>query len=164
MKINKLLPVLTISVVVNAILAAALLSPQIAKLKADKLDLTKKVTTTQTNNISGDNLFDEINPVAGYEIDVKYGNLGPKMTALGVIDPEKFKNVYEKSNQPLTLEQEEILMKGSDGKIKITRENSYFLLNFLWAVGLSNKSKSLDEGDMMKYGGKQGAGNFASTG
>lgn len=49
-------------------------------------------------------------------------------------------------------------------KIKITRDNSYFLLNFFWAVGLANKSIILDEGDMMKYGGKQGAGNFASTG
>ena len=86
------------------------------------------------------------------------------MTALGVIDPQKFKSIYEKSNQPLTPEQEEILIRGFDGKININRENSYFLLNFFWAVGLANKSKILDEGDMMKYGGNKGAGNFASTG
>ena len=86
------------------------------------------------------------------------------MVAMGVIDADKFKSTYEKSSQPLTPEQEDILQKGSNEKIRITRDNSYFLLNFFWAVGLANKSTILDEGDMMKYGGKQGAGNFASTG
>lgn len=46
-------------------------------------------------------------------------------------------------------------------KIKINQENSYFLLNFFWAVGLANQSKILDEGEMTKYGQ---VGNFASTG
>jgi hypothetical protein len=86
------------------------------------------------------------------------------MVAMGVIDADKFAATYEKSNQPLSSEQKQILLKGSDKKITINRENSYFLLNFFWAVGLANKSTILDEGDMVKYGGKQGAGNFASTG
>ncbi|PIV09255.1 hypothetical protein COS31_04215 [Candidatus Roizmanbacteria bacterium CG02_land_8_20_14_3_00_36_15] len=85
------------------------------------------------------------------------------MISSGVIDLDKFKQTYEKSSQPLTKEQLEILTKGSDKKIKIDRDNSYFLLNFFWAVGLNNKSKVLDEGDIVKYGeGK--VGNFASTG
>ena len=162
MKDNKLLPVLIISVVANAVLVAVLIAPQVVKLKANRLKSSPTVTTASTTN--KDNLFNEINPVDGFEIEASFGNLGPKMTAMGVIDPEKFKSIYEKSNQPLTPEQEDILFKGSNGKIKITRDNSYFLLNFFWAVGLANKSEILDDGDMMKYGGKQGAGNFASTG
>ena len=162
MKDNKLLPVLIISVVANAVLVAVLIAPQVVKLKANRLKSSPTVTTASTTN--KDNLFNEINPVDGFEVDASYGNLGPKMTAMGVIDPEKFKSLYEKSNQPLTPEQEDVILKGSNEKIKITRDNSYFLLNFFWAVGLANKSKILDDGDMMKYGGKQGAGNFASTG
>lgn len=164
MKNNKLLPILIISVIANAILAAIFLAPQIAKFKASKLVTTNQSTTTQATTVSKNNLFDEINPVDGFEIEVQYGNLGPKMVAMGVIDADKFKSTYAKFNQPLTREQEDILQKGSTEKIKITRDNSYFLLNFFWAVGLANKSTILEEGDMMKYGGKQGAGNFASTG
>lgn len=164
MKNNKFIPILIISIIVNAVLAGMFVSPQIAKLRVNRLNADNKPTPVQTTTASKDNLFDEINPAAGFEINASYGNLGPQMTAMGVIDPEKFKSVYEKSNQPLTPEQEEILRKGSNYKIKITRDNSYFLLNFFWAVGLANKSKILDEGNMMKYGGKKGAGNFASTG
>ncbi len=112
---------------------------------------------------SKDNLFDEINPVKGFTIKARYGDLGPKMIASGALDLEKFKQTYDKSGQPLTSEQLEILTKGSSKLIKIDRDNSYFLLNFFWAVGLNNKSKILDEGDIVKYGEGQ-VGNFASTG
>ena len=91
-------------------------------------------------------------------------NKSPFYPPLGLAVLTLLKSIYEKSSQPLTPEQEEVLFKGSSGKIKITRDNSYFLLNFFWAVGLANKSQILDDGDMMKYGGKKGAGNFASTG
>src|SRR3989344_6293537 len=138
---NKLLPVLIISVAFNVVLSAILLAPQMAKLKASKLAAGNQSTVTQVTTTSKDNLFDEINPNNGFEIDTSYGDLGPKMVAMGVIDADKFKSIYEKSNQPLTPDQENILRKGSNEKIKITRENSYFLLNYFWAVGLANKSK-----------------------
>lgn len=122
----------------------------------------KKETVSNQKGLT-DNLFDEINPQIGYEINVVYEDLGPKMLALGVIDLDKFKQTYEKSGQPLTAEQLEILTKNTDKKVKITRDNSYFLLNFFWAAGLGNKTKILTEGDMVKYG-KDQVGNFASTG
>lgn len=112
---------------------------------------------------TSDNLFDEINPEKGIEIDARYGDLGPKMLAMGVIDLEKLKTTYEKAGQPLTKEQLDILTKGLDKKVAINRENSYFLLNFFWAAGLANKSRILTEGDITKYGKNQ-IGNFASTG
>ncbi len=157
---NKIFPIFVVSLLVNAVFLALFLSTQILKLRAKRTP----VVVTQAASSNKDNLFDEINPVAGYEVDAAYGDIGPRMVALGVIDPEKFIEIYEKSNQPLTPEQKDILLKGSDSKIKINRDNSYFLLNFFWAVGLANKSKILDEGAMVKYGGKQGAGGFASTG
>ena len=45
----------------------------------------------------------------------------------------------------------------------ITRDNSYFLLNFFWALGLANRNTLLDEGPMMQNG-EEGVGRFASTG
>lgn len=157
---NSLLLILLVSLLINAVFIATLLSTQIIKLRAAK----SRSATSRPTAVSRDNLFDEINPVAGYEIDAEYGDLGPRMVSAGIIDPKKFIEIYEKSNQPLTPEQKEILLSGSDQKIKITRDNSYFLLNFFWAAGLANKSKILDEGEMTKYGGKPGIGNFASTG
>ena len=59
---------------------------------------------------------------------------------------------------------EEICLEGLDnGYLKITPENSGFVLNLLWALGLGNKNEILDNGPMTdkKYGG---AGRFASTG
>lgn len=117
------------------------------------------VNTTTTNK----NLFNDINPEKGFQLNASYGSLGPDMVHLGVLDLEKFKSAYEKSGSSLTPEQLDILTKGSNKKITINQENAYFLLNYFWAVGLGNKSKVLTEGDMIQYG-KDQVGNFASTG
>ena len=108
-------------------------------------------------------ILENINPVEGFTTSVSYGNLGPQLLAVGAIDFDKIKALYEEGGRPLTLEQIKILTKGSNEKIKITPENSYFLLNFFWALGLANKNIILDEGAMTKYGADQ-IGNFASTG
>jgi len=165
---NRLLPILLISVGVNLFLAVFLLSKIDIELPLQKSQpiaqnaAASKVTTTLSD--ATDNTFKEINPERGFEIDVSYGDLGPKLIKIGVINLEKFLTVFERSGRPLTDEQEEILTKGSTAKIKITRENSYFILNFFWAVGLANNSKILTSGEMVKYGGQQDLGNFASTG
>lgn len=155
---NKLFIVIVIiSVITNVVLLAKFV---IKDIKLFKKDIPTVITTKSDNS----ELFEEINPTNGFEINVSFADLGPKMIATGVIDKDKFIEVYERSNQTLTAEQLNILTKGSDEKIKIDRENSYFLLNFFWAVGLNNKSEVLDKGDMVNYGGAKGAGNFASTG
>ena len=108
-------------------------------------------------------ILESINPLNGFTVNAVYGNLGPQLLAAGAIDFEKMKSLYEKGGWPLTEDQIKILTEGSDKKIKITPENSYFLLNFFWALGLANKNIILDEGSMTKYGQDQ-IGNFASTG
>lgn len=110
------------------------------------------------------NVLEEINPEGGYEIKAAFEDLGPKMIAMGVIDLEKFKQAYASSGQDLSLEELDILTKGSQSKVKINSLNSRFVLNFFWAVGLANKTDILDKGKMMTYGGLKGAGGFASTG
>ncbi len=158
--VSKLVPlILFLSLITNLIFVIILVPSLLSQFRS-----TSNKSTTSTATTSKDNIFDQINPTSGFEINATYGDLGPKMVALGVIDQKKFESTYQNSNQPLTADQEKILTQGSDQKIKITSDNSYFLLNFFWAVGLANKSNILSQGDMVKYGGQGGAGNFASTG
>lgn len=105
----------------------------------------------------------KINPPEGYTINATYGDIGPKLLAAGAIDFEKMRSLYQRAGQPLTQEQIKILTEGSNEKITISPENSYFLLNFLWALGLANKNPILEDGPMAKYG-RDKIGNFASTG
>lgn len=107
-----------------------------------------------------ESIFEEINPSSGYTLPITYSDLGPKMVSSGVIDLNKFVGLY-KDRGGLAKEEMDILTKGSNQKIKITRENSNFLLNFFWAAGLANNSKILTEGQMKTYGDPA---NFASTG
>ena len=104
MKNYNLIPILIISIIINAVFTIMLLSPQVKKLKNNRLNTNSTFpstqTTTRATTSSKDNLFDEINPVTGFKINAPYGNLGPKMTALGVIDLEKFKSVYQNSTTP----------------------------------------------------------------
>ena len=156
LKFNRFTPfLLLISVIANILLGIYVMRK--GNINSSSQNVTK-VSTAK------DPIFDEINPAKGYEINATYKDLGPKMLAMGVVDYDKFKSTYEKSGQSFPAELDNILKNGSNKKIKITSENSYFLLNFFWAVGLANKSRILDTGEIMKYGGLKEAGNFASTG
>ena len=100
----------------------------------------------------------EVLPESGVELPISWGDIGPKLIALGVIDEAKFKKAVK-----LTTEQEEILTKGSDKKIVIDATNGQFIVDMLWALGLAQKSIVYEEGPMGKEY-KDKAGNFASTG
>lgn len=134
-------------------------------MAADKLGLRASLedSLTPPDTKIPENILSQINPADGYTVNAVYGDIGPKLLAAGAIDLEKIKAVYEQAGKPLTDEQIKILTEGSNEKIKISPENSYFLLNFLWAMGITNKNRILDEGPIMKYGADQ-VGRFASTG
>lgn len=102
-------------------------------------------------------------PQGGVELPVMWGDLGKKLVEAGVIDAEKFEQVYA-SRGGLSEEDKALLYGAVNGKLKITEDNSGVLLNLLWALGLGNKNEILDKGPMKdkKYGGD--AGRFASTG
>ena len=112
---------------------------------------------------TGPDLMSQINPSEGYQLSVKYGELGPDMVTAGVIDYDKFLQVYEKAGRPLSDTQKEILTQGSDSRIVFSNENAHFLLNYFWALGLVNENPILTEGPMMMYGLEE-IGRFASTG
>lgn len=92
-------------------------------------------------------------------LPIKWGDMGKKMIASGVVDAEKFI-----ANHPDMGEAEKSVFNGDvNEKLVITSENAKFYLNLLWAFGLANKNEILEAGPMSdpQYGG---AGGFASTG
>lgn len=106
---------------------------------------------------------EEVTPSQGVELPVTWGDLGKKLVNAGVIDNEKFKALYEQGGGTFPKEYENLLTGDNNGKIVITNQNSGYILNLLWALGLGNKNTILDTGEMAdkKYGGAQ---VFASTG
>ena len=107
-------------------------------------------------------LEEEVLPSQGVILPAVWGDLGAKLVSAGAIDSEKLKAIYEQRGT-FTDEYRNLLLGQNNGKIKITKENSGYILNLFWALGLANKNTILETGEMMNpaYGG---AGNFASTG
>lgn len=122
---------------------------------------------------SGVSAFEEkVLPSSGVVLSVRWGDLGVKMASVGVIDAEQLKSVYA-SRGGLGDEELRLLERSDNGNIKITPENSGFLLNLFWALGLGNKNDILERGPMVTYDGRAPASpeealakaaNFASTG
>ncbi len=100
-------------------------------------------------------------PSSGVELPVLWGDMGLRLVSVGAIDADKMENLY-KERGTFTKEYDKLLNGEDNGKLKITRENSGYVLNLLWALGLASKNPILDSGEMMNkaYGGAQ---NFAST-
>ena len=101
-------------------------------------------------------------PAEGVVLPVRWGDLGVKLISVGVIDRQKFELLY--AGRGGLEESERKLLESADNEnIKITPENSSFLLNLFWALGLGVKNEILETGPMVdpRYGGAE---NFASTG
>ncbi|MCL4302136.1 MAG: hypothetical protein KJ077_40970 [Anaerolineae bacterium] len=98
-----------------------------------------------------------------YTLPVSFGNIGSRLVAAGAIDYDRFVQLYADAGQPLTEEQLKLLTTGSDAPVVINQQNAYFLLNFLWAVGLTNQNPVLTEG-LLQQNSKGDISGFASTG
>src|SRR3989338_4366517 len=93
---------------------------------------------------------------------LNWANMGIKMVEAGVIDKDKFENLYSQRGG-LTEADKKLLYGANNENMVINSENSGMMLNMLWAFGLANKNQILANGPMMdpRYGE---ASNFASTG
>lgn len=97
------------------------------------------------------------------DLGVAFGRLGPALLISGAIDAERFATTYRNAGQPLDDQQLQLLHEGSTANVIFDRDNAYFLLNFFWALGLTNASPILTAGPMMQ-GGLARVSRFASTG
>lgn len=114
-----------------------------------------------TTNIDTASLTQQVIPQEGVVLPITWGDLGRRMIADGVIDEQKFRALFEGG---LTNLEEQMLAGQVDEPIVMTQQNSRFILDMLWAFGLSNQNEILDNGEMTdeKYGSD--ASKFASTG
>ncbi|OJI09070.1 MAG: hypothetical protein COV08_02280 [Candidatus Vogelbacteria bacterium CG10_big_fil_rev_8_21_14_0_10_49_38] len=101
-------------------------------------------------------------PETGVSLPAEWGDLGLQLSEKEVIDADKIMAIYRERGD-FTAEQEAMLRSKGTGPIKITAENSGYLLNLFWALGLANQNPILTSGEMSdpRYGD---AGRFASTG
>lgn len=143
------------------------------RMSGEALTTVRKLGYTNVKHVSGgmdawknsggklldlSSIESDVLPKDGIELPISWSDIGPQLIQLGVIDEAKFRKAVK-----LTPEQENILTKNSEEKIKIDATNSQFIVDMLWALGLAQKSIVYDEGPLGKEYKKE-AGNFASTG
>lgn len=139
------------------------LNPKLSLLRNTLLN-RQQATTAQTpvepGSIDTAALTKAVMPDKGVTLPITWGDLGKRMIADGVIDEQKFRALFEGG---LTNTEEQMLAGNSNQPIVMNQQNNRYLLDLLWAFGLTNKNDILDKGEMTdkQYGG---AGNFASTG
>ena len=148
--------ILSASILISSIILGGALIYTLGPRNATGLNATGQEQTPQSV------LEGKVLPAKGVILPVAWGDLGSKLVDAGVIDADKFKSIYEQRGQ-FTEEYRKLLLDQDNGKIKITKENSGYILNLFWALGLANKNEILEKGEMAdpQYGG---AGGFASTG
>lgn len=100
-----------------------------------------------TANLESGNLTESVSLSESVTLPVKWGDLGLKMVAAGVIDQAQLENIYS-GRGGLDSESKKLLLSNSSGNLTITSENSGYLLNLLWALGLGNKNNILENGPM----------------
>ncbi len=119
-------------------------------------------TTVASQNAPVAQLEEKVTPPKGIELKVRWGDLGKKMVAAGVIDEKQFNALYAERGG-MSDDTKALLDSANNGNLVITPQNASTILNLLWAFGLGNKNPILETGPMQnpQYGG---AGKFASTG
>ncbi|MBI2022069.1 hypothetical protein HYS93_04305 [Candidatus Daviesbacteria bacterium] len=104
-------------------------------------------------------LKQQVIPQQGYVLSVTWKDLGSQLVESGVIDKKKYEEIFTSLDDGQ--DHMKYLAGSWDERLKINEKNSRFMVNTLWALGLVNKNKVLDEGSMKENGD---TAQFASTG
>jgi len=150
---------LSASILISAVILAGawVYTTGLKTIDTDQKTLKADLQTAQVSALE-----EAVLPSDGVVLPVTWGDLGAKLVSVGAIDADKFEATYDQRGA-FADEYKNLLLGQNDGKLKITKENSGYLLNLFWALGLASKNEILETGEMTNraYGG---AGNFASTG
>ena len=130
-------PYLAILLAVNAVLAALVVYDLV-------LEKTSSNQTLESKEVQ--ELRAQIFPAEGYHTSLVWGDIGKKLVEAGAIDEEQYRDLFRSPAEGK--EEMDILAGNSSKPIGINENNSRFVLNTLWAFGLIQKSKVLDEGPM----------------
>ncbi len=104
-------------------------------------------------------VFEETNPKNGFTSKIVLGDTIPKLVSLGVIDIAKMQQVYQ-GRGGIPKDEMQLLTKSSRTSLTITASNANWIVNLLWAIGLSNKMEINKQSPV----NGPGVNNFASTG
>jgi len=159
--LSKAIPLwLVLVFVLNAVLTTGFVQYYILK-KNFNSQLTALAKATKNPEELMQILKQKVLPQKGYMLSVKWNDVGKQLLETGVIDQAKYKELFK--DDPVAQKQMQYLMNSSQDRMAINEGNSRFMVNTLWALGLVNKNKILDEGSMKTYG-KGNPMAFASTG
>ena len=100
---------------------------------------------------------------ATHTAPAQFGQIGPQLLESGPSAYEVLAAADQQAGQPLTARHRAIRKQGSDAPVRFDHESAYFLLNFFWALGLTNRNPILLEGPLPQYAG-DAIDRFASTG
>ena len=85
------------------------------------------------------NVANAVIPRGGYKTAVSFGDSILRLVAAGVVDPEKFRRLYEaRGGLPAWVDR--LFAAPSDEPITFKLETAPYLLNLLWPLGLSTKA------------------------
>lgn len=158
---SKAIPLwLAIIILVNSIMATGFVQYYIMKKNFDaQISALAKATKNPEELVQI--LKQEVLPQKGYSLSVRWNDIGKQLLDSGVIDKAKYDELFKQDQY--AKEQMKYLSKNSHDYMMINENNSRFMVNTLWALGLVNKNKILDEGSVKTYS-KGEIMNFASTG
>ncbi len=157
----KVIPIwMVILLLLNSVLITGFVQYYIMK-KNFNVQLFELAKTTKNPEELAQILKQKVLPQKGYKLAAKWSDIGKQLLESGVIDKTKYEELFV---QDMAAKKEMgHLMSVSNDKMTINESNSRFMVNTLWALGLVNKNKILEEGSMKIYG-KGDVMNFASTG
>lgn len=158
--LHKAIPLWLVMVLLfNSVLGAGFLQYLIMKKSFNQYLLSLSKTTKSPDELV-QILKQEVLPQNGYVLAVTWGDIGKQLLDSGAIDKQKYDEQFVQ--EPGSKDMMQYLNKFSVNHMAINEKNSHFMVNTLWALGLVNKSKTLDEGPMKGEG--IDTGNMASTG
>jgi hypothetical protein len=157
----KAIPLWLVAVLlINSILATGFVEYYILK-KNFNAQISALAKTTKNPEELVQILKQKVLPQKGYRLTVRWNDIGRRLLESGVIDKTKYEKLF--ANDPIAKKEMAHLMSASNDPMVINESNSRFMVNTLWALGLVNKNKILEEGSMRTYG-KGDVMSFASTG
>lgn len=151
---------LVVVLLLNSIMATGFIQYYILN-KNFKTQLSELAKTTKNPQELVQILKQEVLPQKGYTLHAKWSDIGKQLLESGAIDKTKYEELF--AQDPVAKKEMGHLMVSSNDRMVINEGNSRFVVNTLWALGLVNKNKILEEGSMKTYG-KGEVMNFASTG
>lgn len=157
----KVIPLWLVAVLLlNSILVTGFVQYYIMK-KNFNTQIAALAKTTKSPEELVQVLKQKVLPQKGYVLAVKWDDVGKQLLESGIIDKTKYEELFV--SDPVAKKEMAHMMNASSDNMTINEGNARFMVNTLWALGLVNKNKILEDGSMKTYG-KGNVMGFASTG